>query len=223
MDASTPMPADLQRQQDRKRKRKAILAGGVVLGLGAAVTLAAWSDDVFANGTFNTGSFNLEGSADGENWAEHETTGAAAPLSFTINALQMSPDETVYAPFSIRTDEDTSLPGEVTLIETTANGPYAGLLTYKIFNTGDTHGAGCNASNPSGLTDTWADSTDAGSVPTAPTAPIAIGAATTAPAHLCIAVTLSGQDDVEAATGTGNTTVTWEFNGLSTDAVATTP
>ena len=31
---------------DRNRKRKALLAGGVVLGLGATMTLAAWTDDV---------------------------------------------------------------------------------------------------------------------------------------------------------------------------------
>ncbi|MDV8001645.1 SipW-dependent-type signal peptide-containing protein [Rhodococcus sp. IEGM 1408] len=38
------------------------MAGGVVLGLGAAVTLAAWSDGVFADGNFQTGEANLLGS-----------------------------------------------------------------------------------------------------------------------------------------------------------------
>ncbi|MFN3340157.1 MAG: SipW-dependent-type signal peptide-containing protein, partial [Dietzia sp.] len=55
LNANDTITPDAQQKQDRARKRKALLAGGVVLGLGAAVTLAAWSDDVFANGIFNTG------------------------------------------------------------------------------------------------------------------------------------------------------------------------
>ena len=34
--------------------RKALLAGGAVLGIGASVTLAAWSDDSWVSGVFNT-------------------------------------------------------------------------------------------------------------------------------------------------------------------------
>ena len=50
----------------RSRKVRAILAGGLVLGLGAAVTLAAWNDSEFAKGTFTSGSLNIQGSVDGD-------------------------------------------------------------------------------------------------------------------------------------------------------------
>lgn len=54
-----------------RRKVLAVLAGGLVLGVGAAITLAAWNDSEFATGTFTAGSFNLQGSTDGTTYAEH--------------------------------------------------------------------------------------------------------------------------------------------------------
>lgn len=47
----------------RRRKIQAVLAGGSVLGLGAAVTLANWTDEIFAGADFETGTFALEASA----------------------------------------------------------------------------------------------------------------------------------------------------------------
>ena len=52
--------------KDGNRKILAVLAGGLVLGVGVAVTLAAWNDSEFATGTFTAGSFNLEGSTTGD-------------------------------------------------------------------------------------------------------------------------------------------------------------
>jgi len=54
-----------------RRKVRAVLAGGLVLGVGAAVTLAAWNDSEFATGTFTAGTFNLEGSTDGTTFTDH--------------------------------------------------------------------------------------------------------------------------------------------------------
>ncbi|XSS44541.1 SipW-dependent-type signal peptide-containing protein [Propionibacteriaceae bacterium Y1685] len=39
------------------RKFRAALAGGLVLGIGAVVTLAAWTDDENAAGQFSAGTF----------------------------------------------------------------------------------------------------------------------------------------------------------------------
>src|SRR5690606_23874046 len=53
------------RRSGTSRKVRALLAGGVVLGIGAAATLAAWNDSEYAGATFTAGSFNLEGAVDG--------------------------------------------------------------------------------------------------------------------------------------------------------------
>ena len=51
---------DGTRRRDSRRV-KAVLAGGMVLGIGAAITLAAWNDSEFATGTFSAGHFGIEG------------------------------------------------------------------------------------------------------------------------------------------------------------------
>ncbi|GEC74299.1 SipW-dependent-type signal peptide-containing protein [Microbacterium maritypicum] len=88
-----------------QRKVLAVLAGGLVLGVGTAVTLAAWNDSEFANGTFTAGAFNLQGSTDGTAYADHDSAGSAATLAFTLPAGlvgNMSPTSSVYAGFWVR-------------------------------------------------------------------------------------------------------------------------
>ena len=62
----------------RGRKIRAVLAAGLVLGIGAVVTLAAWNDSEYATGTFAAGTFNLEGSTDGTTYADHASGASAA-------------------------------------------------------------------------------------------------------------------------------------------------
>jgi predicted ribosomally synthesized peptide with SipW-like signal peptide len=88
---------------------RAVLSGGLVLGVGAAVTLAAWNDSEFATGSFQAGSFNIQGTADdpaGSNpdWSDHATTGTALGLTFRVNADALTPGQSVYAPMSLRVD-----------------------------------------------------------------------------------------------------------------------
>ena len=61
---TTPRAEDRSRS-DRRRMLLAVIAGGVVLGVGTAVTLAVWNDSEFASGTFSSGQFDLQGSIDG--------------------------------------------------------------------------------------------------------------------------------------------------------------
>lgn len=111
---------DAGARKDRRRMALALLAGGLVLGVGAAVTLAAWNDSEFATGTFTAGSFNLEGSTTSATtgFAEHNTDDGdtAATLSFTVDdvADAMSPGDVVYAPFWVRLDDATT--NDATLI-----------------------------------------------------------------------------------------------------------
>ncbi|MBK0418865.1 hypothetical protein JD276_07445 [Leucobacter sp. CSA1] len=86
----------------KRRKITAVLAGGLVLGVGAAVTLAAWNDSEFATGTFTAGSFTFQGSADGATFEDHASVGGAADLSFTQGFDNLTPGDTVYALYSLK-------------------------------------------------------------------------------------------------------------------------
>lgn len=236
MNANAPLTTDVQ--QDRSRKRKAVLAGGVVLGLGAAMTLAAWSSDVFSNGTFDSGTFELQAAADGTNFAAYDGTAtedSSATLSFQLEALEMAPSQTVYAPLTIATSLATTLDGEFTLSGVSAAGDYAGVLTYRIFAEAS-HNANCNPDGATSLGDAWSggDAVGVNTVQSGAALTVLEAQAPLGRQHLCIAVTMGeaegdaadNQAAVESAAsavvGDGvDTTVTWEFNGQSTDAVAT--
>jgi predicted ribosomally synthesized peptide with SipW-like signal peptide len=80
----------------------AILAGGLVLGVGAAVTLAVWNDSEFATGTFTSTSFDFVGSNTDSAYSSHATA-PGNTLSFSTNFNNMSPDTIVYAPYFVKT------------------------------------------------------------------------------------------------------------------------
>lgn len=185
----------------RKGIVRAILAGGLVLGVGAAVTLAAWNDSEFATGIFGAGSFNLEGQETaGGGFTDHETAPGAA-LTFEVEPLNLAPADVVYAPFAVRLDADTTTDALVT-VSSVGSGANAGNLTYEIITT---TAFGCDADTtgdplvPAGTATTTADSA---------TFDLTQGAAAAAgdPVNLCLIVT-AGAGLVEGAAAT----VTWEF------------
>lgn len=215
-DSTSPITADAS-AQDRTRKRKALLAGGLVLGLGAAATLAAFSDDVFSSGSFNTGDFNIQGSANGTDYDEYSTAGDAADLTFELDALQMSPGQTVYAPFDIRIDADSTLDGTITHNFVEADGTLAGLLTYSMASDSEN----CSVDTPPDEYDWGTGVSVNGPTEGATGVGLTAGADTAAgtPIQVCIAVTLdSDQAAVNAADKTNPTTVTWGWNAQSVDA-----
>jgi predicted ribosomally synthesized peptide with SipW-like signal peptide len=126
------------------RRVKAVLAGGLVLGLGAAITLAAWNDSEFATGTFSTGHFNVQGSADGTTFGDHTSSGSAAALSFSTGFNHVSPSDTVAAPFVLHLDKDTDYAATVSVNSAAASGSAAAQLTYKIVRVASL--AGCTSS-----------------------------------------------------------------------------
>ncbi|WP_162534004.1 SipW-dependent-type signal peptide-containing protein [Dietzia lutea] len=99
-----PQPQPAAKNQNRRKKARVIMASGLVLGIGAAVTLAAWSDTVWGSGTFGTegNAFNTQGSFDGgTDWKEHVSstgTGDNGPgaMSFAQNANALIPGVPVY-------------------------------------------------------------------------------------------------------------------------------
>jgi predicted ribosomally synthesized peptide with SipW-like signal peptide len=64
-----------RRWRVRHRLRlRALLAGGLVLGIGATVTLAAWSDSEYTAATFTSGRFGILGGSNGGSFADHPTS-----------------------------------------------------------------------------------------------------------------------------------------------------
>lgn len=197
----------------RRRKVLAILAGGVVVGIGAAYTLANWNDSEFAGGTFSTGTFNLEGSLDDATYADHATADAAAQLDaveFVSETSNMSPGETAYDSFFVRLDEDTTVGGTVAQASIAATGA-SDEFSYKVVALGP--GEPCDASRIDlgtvlGEGATLTENTATGTVDVAPGAD-GPGLAW----QLCIEVQ-AAEDLTQGAA----TTATWEFQATSADA-----
>jgi predicted ribosomally synthesized peptide with SipW-like signal peptide len=196
--------------RDAKRTRslriRALLAGGLVLGLGGTAVLAAWNDSEFAQGTFTAGTFNMQGSTDNTAWSDHATQGTAAALSFTVNPASLSPGDVVYAPFAVRLAAGTTNGATVTVSNATTTGSVAN-LTYTLVQP---TAFGCAAATTG--TALVPAATAVGTVPGSTTFPLAVGAAGAAGAqvNLCFKVT-AGSGLVQGQTGTA----TWQFQAVS--------
>lgn len=95
-----------------KRKRKAILAAGAILGIGALLILAAWNDTIWGDGIFGTGetNWNVQGGvqdADGTvQWDEFLIQGDAGRINFAldefISPTGLTPGDEVRGVFGLR-------------------------------------------------------------------------------------------------------------------------
>jgi predicted ribosomally synthesized peptide with SipW-like signal peptide len=189
----------------RARKAKALLAAGVVLGVGAAVTLASWNDSEFAQGFFSAGTFNLVGSTDGAAYTDHATAGSPAALAFTVDASALSPGAVTAAPFAVRLDETTTSDATVTLAAQGTTGTVTG-LSYEVIRTST---FGCDAST-TGTTVVPAG-TAVGSAPAGASFALAHGQGVPgAPAFLCFKVTADGTL-TQGQTGSA----TWQLQAAS--------
>ncbi len=84
----------------------ALVGGGLVLGLAAAVTLAApWSNQAQADAVFGTGELTVQvRTHQGQAWREAADGDRAARLNFAVDVAGLAPGTAVYAPLSLRTD-----------------------------------------------------------------------------------------------------------------------
>jgi predicted ribosomally synthesized peptide with SipW-like signal peptide len=183
------------------------MAGGLVLGVGAAITLAAWNDSEFAQGSFGTGAFNMVGSTDGTTYTDHATVGAPATLAFTLNPTLLAPGDVVYAPFAVRLDAATTNAAVVTISNAASSGTVTD-LTYTLIQPS---AFGCAADTTG--TALVPASTAVNTVPNSTTFNLAKGTPPTtagAPVFLCFKVT-AGALIAPAQTGT----VTWQFAAAS--------
>ncbi|WP_282215603.1 SipW-dependent-type signal peptide-containing protein [Microbacterium luteolum] len=130
----------------RLRRARAVLACGLVLGIGVSSTLAAWNDSEYGGATFTAGTFNIQGATDGATFSQHATAPAAATLSFAVPAVAsaMSPGDAVYALFSVKT-VNPSMAGAVQLRANASNN--AGLGAYLTYSVRTISQTTCNAAN----------------------------------------------------------------------------
>lgn len=169
----------------RWRKLRAVLAGGLVLGVGATATLAAWNDNEYGQGTFTASRFDIQGSVDGGGtWSDNAASPGAA---MTFNGAGMSPTATRFASLQVRTKVDSTVAGTATLqTPTNSNPTLAAALQYRVVLYTGTCNAGSFTAGSTYLVGTSTVYAALDSVVTAN--PLPIGAAGATPLLLCFQV-----------------------------------
>lgn len=188
------------------RRIRAVLAGGLVFGVGATMTLAAWNDSEHGNATFTAGRFDIVGAIDGATFSSHPV-GTPAALSFSAPFSTMAPGNTVYSLFSVRT-ANPSVAGTLQLSVTSTAG--TGLGTYLRYGVRAIAGTTCNSTTyPAGTAVVPDNSTM--SIGGTGTQAVAANGGTTV--NYCFAVTLPAGTDNGAQ---GLTAIqTWQVAGVS--------
>lgn len=180
----------------RSVRLRAVLATGLVLGTGATMTLAQWTDQTLPRGEFSASSFAVQANAStpydpGAPWAQH--TDDAAVLQ--LDAGDMTPGSRKHAALALRTTPDslggTALlgPGEIVAGSDTG---LAGALRYRVVASAlcDSSVFAPNATYVVGGPEASAPLTT-GQAPEAPlTLPAAAPDAPGQPLHLCVEVLL---------------------------------
>lgn len=93
------------RPRGLSRRTRALLAGGLVLGVGATATLAAWVDSENAAGSFTATVFDTEASVNGTTYADYPTAPGA---TIAFDTTGMSAGSVRYGSLSIRTKTNSS-------------------------------------------------------------------------------------------------------------------
>lgn len=203
----------------RMTRVRAVLAGALVLGVGATVTLAAWTSQDYTTGSFSTSRFVTQSTTDatGNGWQDNSVSPGA---TLQLNAGALSPGVTVAAAFGIRTTAGSIGGTESLQTPTSTTTPLPALwssLQYRVYSS--TASACTPTSSPSsgsnwivGGSTTWsALSTAVAANATALAA--AASSSPGAPAWFCFQVALPA--------GAANTlqgqslVVTWLFSGTS--------
>ncbi|WP_164743505.1 SipW-dependent-type signal peptide-containing protein [Microbacterium sulfonylureivorans] len=113
---------------------RVLLAAGLVFGVGAFATLAAWTDTENATGSFGASVFGTESQSAGSPTYTSQT--AAPGASLTFNATAMSPGTSFYAWLNVRTTPASTVGGTVALTGIANNaGGLVGALQYRAVRT----------------------------------------------------------------------------------------
>lgn len=95
-----------------RRKIAALLAGGLVLGIGAAATMAAWTHSQYASATFTSGIFKLESRTNGTAWHDNPES---TPAQLAVDVSSLTPGDSGIAYLDIRTTPLSTLGGNTVL------------------------------------------------------------------------------------------------------------
>lgn len=202
----------------RRRKIQAVLAGGAVLGLGAAVTLAQWSDEIFAGADFETGTFALEASTEGPGPGSDWASGGSEDdptVEFAFAPDSVVPGGTDYQDLYIRLTSGSDLAGaldgvDLTLADDDGN---AANIEYELFLlTGEDTCSG-TPSDTSLATGTLASENSAG-LDIDLDASGSAGGGNNEAVNLCFAFDYD-EDDLEQGS---STSAVWEFSATSEDS-----
>lgn len=226
----------MEKQQEKKSTKKstivkAVLAGGLVLGVGGAITLAAWTGNEFATGTFTSGSFGIEGSTVDTNLAAAFSSHAASPgatLSFSLENDNVSPNNTYYQPYALRTASGTATQASITA-SIVSSGAFQG-VSYALYDLGaGTAGTAftCDADsivNATTLIPTTSLAvavTEPAVLPLSSTLTLAAGTSGAsptagAPENLCWVVTTGDTSDAGLAQNASSTAI-WQFTAAPTN------
>lgn len=229
---SNQAPAQSSRSR-KNRKIAAISAGALVVGLGAAYTLASWNDSEWvwggADGDPNVGTSNFEVnqntsspfSNDTTNWVDAETN-PGGELTFSPGSLSLTPGDTIYAPVSLRTEADSvgadvALQGAVAAAGITVTDPGQGLWNaiqtsvYTQNGAADSTPPACTAAGIGGTG--WTQVLDTAALGTAASGPQSLAAEAGSTQHYCFALTLpdGASDDLQGRT----IAPAWEFRSES--------
>lgn len=227
------------RSQSTSTKVRAILAGGLVLGVGAAFTLAAWTDNEWVFGAAadgpgtppnpGTGIHQMQqntwsGASGAAAWSDQPAANGGA-LTFSVGASNLTPGKTVYAPMQLR-----AVAGSQALTATLAEGVQSALPVSTTTNSTALYGAlkyqansgvaqaSCNAAGMlTGTTLVPANSALVGSPASAVSIALPKGGTAVDPGaavDICFAITLpAGITDV---TLQGKSTIpVWRFTSIT--------
>lgn len=106
-----------ENRQQRSRRVRAVLAGGLVFGVGAAATLASWTDQEVATATITAGTFAIESRT---NLGAFEDSPHTPALTLPLGATGLYPGEKRAAWIQIQ--NKGSVPGTVSLSGVTVVG-----------------------------------------------------------------------------------------------------
>lgn len=172
-------------RRGRHRKVAAVLAGGLVLGIGTMATLASWNDSEFAGATFTAGKFDLESSIDnGATYTTHSWS--SGTIAFTAPQANMSPGDVVNAAFPVRLAAGTTNNARLRMNSLSYSNTEG--LTVIVWQ--NTTSSDCNATyTPATMVATWGEAQGwtTGISPTLTKG--ATSAVPGAPAYMCVKMT----------------------------------
>ncbi|GAA2001098.1 hypothetical protein JL107_01050 [Nakamurella flavida] len=216
---SEELQQSVHQRPRRKGKVRAVLAGCAVLGIGATVTLAAWTDTEWVYGAGNgdgdpisTSTFEVQQNVfDGVGFTDRETAPGGA-LVFSPTATALTPGDTVTAPMQLQTTA-TSEAASITLAGAVLNGseqPLFDTVTYGAY-TGVSQ-ADCDAQDFA-AGDVLVPEGSALTVGSDPATPIVLAANAADTSDICFVITLP-DDAPDTVQGQGIAPA-WLFNADS--------